>query len=83
MPPKRRVLPGVQASVCQNMVCCSVWLARRDLLRFPFRRHGGYGRRNANEMVGLTLASFATLYGILLGLFRSRLSGFSSGSDIV
>jgi len=43
-----------------------------------------HGRRNANEMIGLTLASFATLYGILLGLLAvEAYQDFSAVGDVV
>jgi hypothetical protein len=43
-----------------------------------------HGRRNANEMIGLTLAAFSTLYGILLGLLAvEAYQDFSSVQDIV
>jgi hypothetical protein len=43
-----------------------------------------HGRRSANEMIGLTLAAFSTLYGILLGLLAvEAYQDFSSVKDIV
>lgn len=43
-----------------------------------------HGRRNANEMIGLTLASFSTLYGILLGLLAvEAYQDFSAVGDVV
>ncbi|MBM3564209.1 MAG: DUF4239 domain-containing protein [Alphaproteobacteria bacterium] len=43
-----------------------------------------HGRRNANEMVGLTLAAFAALYGILLGLVAvEAYQDFSAVKDVV
>ncbi len=43
-----------------------------------------HGRRNANEMIGLTLAGFAALYGILLGLVAVEgFQDFSAVKDIV
>jgi hypothetical protein len=43
-----------------------------------------HGRRNANEMIRLTLASFSTLYGILLGLIAvEAYQDFSAVGDVV
>ncbi|KAF0122737.1 MAG: hypothetical protein FD148_2926 [Methylocystaceae bacterium] len=43
-----------------------------------------HGRRNANEMIGLTLAAFSTLYGILLGLLAvEAYQDFSAVADVV
>ncbi len=43
-----------------------------------------HGRRNANEMIGLALAGFAALYGILLGLVAvEAFQDFSAVKDIV
>lgn len=54
---------------------------------FLFQRlvHGWiHGRRNANEMIGLTLAAFAALYGILLGLLAvEAYQDFSAVKDVV
>ncbi len=54
---------------------------------FLFRRLAHqwiHGRRNANEMIGLTLAAFSTLYGILLGLLAvEAYQDFSAVGDVV
>lgn len=43
-----------------------------------------HGRRNANEMIGLTLTAFCTLYGILLGLLAvEAYQDFSAVGDVV
>ena len=43
-----------------------------------------HGRRSANEMIGLTLAAFSTLYGILLGLLAvEAYQDFAAVKDIV
>lgn len=43
-----------------------------------------HGRRSANEMIGLTLAAFSTLYGILLGLLAvEAYQDFAAVNDIV
>lgn len=53
------------------------------LLR-PLARVWIHGRRNANDMVGFTLASFSTLYGILLGLLAvEAYQDFSTVQDAV
>jgi hypothetical protein len=58
------------------------WLA--VLLFHRFAHQWIHGRRNANEMVGLTLASFATLYGILLGLLAvEAYQDFSAVGDVI
>jgi len=44
----------------------ATWLG--ILLLRPYARKWIHGRRNANDMIGFALASYATLYGILLGL---------------
>lgn len=54
---------------------------------FIFRavaHHWIHGRRNANEMIGLTLAAYSTLYGILLGLLAvEAYQDFSAVNDII
>lgn len=66
---------------------CLSALALTWLGVFLFRRliHSWiHGNRNANEMIGLTLAAFAALYGILLGLLAvEAYQDFSSVKDIV
>lgn len=53
------------------------------LLR-PLARVWIHGRRNADDMVGFTLASFSTLYGILLGLLAvEAYQDFSTIQDAV
>jgi len=43
-----------------------------------------HGRRSANEMIGLTLTAFSTLYGILLGLLAvEAYQDFSAVKDVV
>lgn len=43
-----------------------------------------HGRRNANEMIGLTLAAFSTIYGILLGLLAvEAYQDFTDVNDVV
>ncbi|HEY8126136.1 MAG TPA: hypothetical protein VIF88_12045 [Methylocystis sp.] len=43
-----------------------------------------HGRRNANEMIGLTLAAFSTLYGILLGLLAvEAYQDFTAVQDVI
>lgn len=91
MPPKK------EASVPQSFTSLSVSqmaalfcvgsVAVTWLGVFLFNRlaHGWmHGRRNANEMIGLTLAAFSTIYGILLGLLAvEAYQDFSSVQDIV
>ena len=49
------------------------------------RAHGWiHGRRNANDMIGFTLASFSTLYGILLGLIAvEAYQDFAAVKDVL
>ncbi len=54
------------------------------LLCRPYAKRWIHARRNANDMVGFTLASFATLYGILLGLLAvEAYQDFSTAKDTV
>ena len=66
---------------------CLSALALTWLGVFLFRRliHSWiHGRRNANEMIGLTLAAFAALYGILLGLLAvEAYQDFSAVKEVV
>ena len=63
----------------------SVTVTWLGVLLFNRVAHGWiHGRRNANEMIGLTLASFSTLYGILLGLLAvEAYQDFSAVGDVV
>ena len=91
MPPKKEApVPELfkHLSVMQMaLLFCLGSLAVTWLGVFLFDRlaHGWiHGRRNANEMIGLTLASFSTLYGILLGLLAvEAYQDFSAVQDIV
>jgi len=50
----------------------------------PYSRRFIHSQRNANDMIGFALASFATLYGILLGLLAvEAYQDFSSAKDSV
>jgi hypothetical protein len=50
----------------------------------PYSRRWIHVRRNANDMIGFALASFATLYGILLGLLAvEAYQDFSAAKDAV
>ncbi|WP_246744673.1 DUF4239 domain-containing protein [Methylocystis sp. Sn-Cys] len=50
----------------------------------PYSRRWIHGRRNANDMIGFSLQSFAALYGILLGLLAvEAYQDFSSVKDAV
>ncbi|MEF3365708.1 DUF4239 domain-containing protein [Methylocystis sp. 9N] len=54
------------------------------VLHHGFVRNWLHGRRSANEMIGLTLAAFSTIYGILLGLLAvEAYQDFSNVGDIV
>lgn len=91
MPPKKEApVPELfkHLSVAQMaaLLCLSA-LALTWLGVFLFQglvRSWIHGRRNANEMIGLTLAAFAALYGILLGLVAvEAYQDFSAVKDIV
>ncbi|MGD9543692.1 MAG: hypothetical protein AB7F41_04500 [Methylocystis sp.] len=66
---------------------CLGFLAATWLGVFVFRAAAHewvHGRRNANEMIGLTLAAFSTIYGILLGLLAvEAYQDFSEVNDII
>lgn len=50
----------------------------------PYSRRWIHGRRNANDMIGFSLQSFAALYGILLGLLAvEAYQDFSAAKDAV
>lgn len=50
----------------------------------PYSRRWIHGRRNANDMIGFSLQSFAALYGILLGLLAiEAYQDFSAAKDTV
>ncbi len=50
----------------------------------PYAKRWIHSRRNANDMIGFALASYATLYGILLGLLAvEAYQHFSSVQDTV
>ncbi len=50
----------------------------------PYSRRWIHGRRNANDMIGFSLQSFAALYGILLGLLAvEAYQDFSVAKDTV
>jgi hypothetical protein len=50
----------------------------------PYSRRWIHGRRNANDMIGFSLQSFAALYGILLGLLAvEAYQDFSAAKDVV
>lgn len=91
MPPKKEArVPELfkhLSVVNMALLFCLGSLAVTWLGVFLFHRlaHGWiHGRRNANEMIGLTLASFATLYGILLGLLAvEAYQDFSAVQDVV
>ncbi|MGJ0507742.1 MAG: hypothetical protein ACR652_11545 [Methylocystis sp.] len=54
------------------------------LLCRPYARRWIHSRRNANDMIGFALASYATLYGILLGLLAvEAYQDFSSVQDTI
>lgn len=54
------------------------------LLCRPCSRRWIHGRRNANDMIGFSLQSFAALYGILLGLLAvEAYQDFSAAKDAV
>lgn len=50
----------------------------------PYAQRRFHGRRNANDMIGFTLQSFAAIYGILLGLLAvEAYQDFSSVQETV
>jgi hypothetical protein len=50
----------------------------------PYARRWIHGRRNANDMIGFSLQSFATLYGILLALLAvEAYQDYSAARDAV
>jgi len=50
----------------------------------PYSQRWIHGRRNANDMIGFSLQSFAALYGILLGLLAvEAYQDFSAAKDAV
>jgi hypothetical protein len=50
----------------------------------PYARRFIHGRRNANDMIGFSLQSFAALYGILLGLLAvEAYQDFSAAKEAV
>lgn len=50
----------------------------------PYSRRWIHGRRNANDMIGFALQSFATLYGIFLGLLAvEAYQDFATAKDAV
>ncbi|WP_442755009.1 hypothetical protein ACNHKD_18825 [Methylocystis sp. JAN1] len=50
----------------------------------PYSRRWIHGRRNANDMIGFSLQSFAALYGILLGLLAiEAYQDFTAAKDAV
>ncbi len=71
------------SAVQMALLFCGVFVASTwvgILICRPYAKRWIHGRRNANDMIGFALASYATLYGILLGLLAVEAYQHFSGA---
>jgi hypothetical protein len=72
-----------QLALIYCLGCIALTVAGIFICR-PFSQRWIHGRRNANDMIGFSLQSFAALYGILLGLLAvEAYQDFSAVKDAV